>query len=146
MDQAIEQIELERQHQELKGEISRLREVVESKPQGLSDALFRSMVRGEAAQLRERLLAHFEFEETGGYLDPVRVVRPTLVPRVTRLLDQHRKILGDFDQIEEACRGATSLDAVVVMVKCVLDRIGEHEEQEMDLLHDAIMNDLGTGD
>ena len=62
-------------------------------------------VRAALADLREHLRAHFEQEETGGFLEESIARMPRLAPAATAIVRQHPALLAQLDALIETLAG-----------------------------------------
>jgi hypothetical protein len=146
MDDAALYTAIMQQHETLKEDMCRLRTAVTSGRQGLSGEQWRADTEAHLVKLRKCLSKHFELEEAGGYLEPVKEKRPTLSRSVSRLQLQHEEILAEIDSVSGACRDEAAVDAIVTAALRVLDLLRQHEAEESDLIQGAVGDDLGVGD
>jgi len=101
---------------------------------------------GSARQLDEQLEAfawvlarHFHIEESDGYFTDVLATKPELERRVEGLRAQHTEILAQLDTV-------ASTDATPEGIENFIVTLRAHEADERELLQDATLQDLGTGD
>ena len=138
------------EHQRLNTDIKHLVGLLNSKPEN-SQADWFAACRDSFRHFHTQLRRHIEVEELDGFLRPVCQCRPTLTPRVDRLLQEHHEMLAACTAIEaffhqrqnptsEECvegrRGALDLIA----------RLEQHEAAENNLIQEAFNLDLGVGD
>lgn len=71
--------------------------------------------------------------------------RPELGRRVQRLLEQHHELRTAFAEALVAAREET-VRHVAPQVIAAIDELGEHERAETELLQEAYLTGLGTGD
>jgi hypothetical protein len=62
-------------------------------------------VRAALADLREHLRAHFEQEESGGFLEESIARMPRLAPAATAIMQQHPGLLAQLDALIETLAG-----------------------------------------
>ncbi len=131
----MEYPEIKQQHDHLRDEMARLVGI-------LRDAGTRAGVDlvGEARALQAELQKHFETEESEGYLEVVLESRPGWSRRVDRLREQHREILREFGTLVE-----DEAD-LVKRFRDALDMVHQHDLEESDLVQQAVIEDLGSGD
>jgi hypothetical protein len=101
------------------------------------------------AELHELLSTHFRHEEeTEGLVEAVREEAPRLVGRAESLLREHQDLLGRAAGLEAEVRSVLEgpVTEVLASVKDLHDRLVAHDEAENALLHEAVLDDLGTGD
>jgi hypothetical protein len=110
------------------------------------DHTLRTTLVERLGRLCERLRVHFALEEDGGYLSEVLVRRPGLRVHVTRLQRQHGTMLAEGTAIASLLLSMPPPRDVRVRVIRLLESLREHELAEHDLLHEALVADLGGGD
>ena len=103
------------------------------------------------AQLGDRLVKHFAFEEDGGYFAEALLHAPQLVSKANALLAQHPKmcILAKSLAVDLHARKETSDDwwaRTSELFQAFRDELMRHETQENVLLQDAYHQDIGTTD
>lgn len=98
--------------------------------------------------LRKKLAEHFAFEEQedGGYMRIVTSARPTLKSKVDRLRADHNAILASLDDLLGQRKGAQSAAALRSAFVAAMRTLRRHEAKEMDLVQQAVLDDLGSGD
>ena len=107
----------------------------------LSDALVERLER-----LCDHLREHFALEEEGGYLQEVIDRRPGLQSRVAGLRRQHAAFLGEGAALSHHLLGARVPHDALARVVRLLEALRRHEIAEHDLLQQAFLDDLGSGD
>lgn len=106
-----------------------------------------------AASLSEftaHLTRHFQYEEEGGFLQPLLEHDPSVAPRVRQLSDEHDRMRRDFQELAGGLEdrlaqpdAARRLDAAMLSL---LDRLHEHEMAENGLVLDVFWTDSGLID
>jgi hypothetical protein len=127
--------EIERQHRQLRGVMKRIRGLLGERAGQRVD------LAAETRSLANELRAHFEAEESGGYLDVVLEKRPGWSRRVDGLREQHREILQELADL--ARRPAAQ---IAEQLGPALDRVQAHDTEECDLVQRAVIEDIGSGD
>lgn len=107
----------------------------------MRDALVERLTR-----LCDRLREHFLQEEDGDYLHDVVVQRPGLQTRVAHLQRQHGTFLNEGDSLTRALLGERAPRDWPARVVRFLEGLRRHEIAEYDLLQEAFLDDLGSGD
>lgn len=110
------------------------------------DHAVRATLVERLGRLCERLRVHFALEEDGGYLSEVVVRRPGLQVRVVRLQRQHGTILAEGAALARLLLSMPPPHDARGRVIRLLESLREHELAEHDLLHEALVADLGGGD
>lgn len=107
-------------------------------------------MRGELverlARLCDHLRQHFRTEEAGGYLHDVLVRRPGLQMRVATLQRQHGAFLVEGDVLAAALLGERPPRDWPARLVRLLEGLRRHEVAEVDLMQQAFLDDLGSGD
>jgi hypothetical protein len=101
------------------------------------------------SELHDLLTTHFRHEEESeGLVEAVREEAPRLVGRAEALLREHQDLLGRAAGLEAEVRSVLEgpVADVLASVKDLHDRLVAHDEAENALLHEAVLDDLGTGD
>jgi hemerythrin-like domain-containing protein len=99
------------------------------------------MLRGLKA-IREELAAHFRIEEAGGCLEEAVSRCPSLAPQAAQVLQEHRSLLADLDQLIQrvtALRQPTAAAAHALSdeLHAVLRRLNHHERLENRIVQQA---------
>ena len=103
-------------------------------------------------ELLRRLLAllrtHFRHEEAGGLREVVLETAPRLAGRADLLLQEHEELLARTAEMIEHCRSVLEGPVVEIRkdVKALSDRLHSHDTAENELLSEAVLDDIGTGD
>ncbi len=96
---------------------------------------------------RERLAAHFLFEEQNGYLASVLLHQPYLQAAVSRLAREHVELLRCLDELRAEARSNGVLGtALRQKVGRWIQRVRRHERSEDVLVQDAFIIDLNGED
>lgn len=107
----------------------------------------REEVREELRLARTHTSEHFRLEEKSQWMDQVRKRGPNLERSVERLREEHREFLEALDTLIEVVQTAAGLDNVLrEKIHKWIERVRRHETQEDDLIQEAYMLDLGSGD
>jgi len=141
--------EFAQQHRSLKSDIERIqgsppfRSCVDRDEEALVSELRRAI-----SALRRKLCDHFDFEEQegGGYLLEVTTLRPTLTHKVERLRSDHDIILAALDKLIISTAQSESCERLKSSFVEAIHYLRKHEIEEMDLLQDTTLHDLGTAD
>jgi hypothetical protein len=100
-------------------------------------------------KLEHRLPAHFEYEETGGYLAEALAVAPRLIRRAKRLRGEHSRFSEQLiiltSRAREAGETPGSWAAIATGVRKFTYALRQHDLEENQLIQDAFMDDLGGG-
>jgi len=99
-------------------------------------------------ELRALLETHFRHEEAGGLREVVLETAPRLLGRADALLQEHRDFLADVSGLVDDCRSILEgpVRELRETVRAVSDRLGVHDTAENELLSEAVLDDIGTGD
>lgn len=143
MDRTLLLEEAARQHQNLRQAAEQLRALRETPVDDESYEQMRGQVSAQAEQFKETLAAHFRFEEEGGYFSHIGASRPGLVPRVKKLELQHVQLLASAQKLAVALQRGADLESAFSRIDELLTRLGRHEAQELDLLQQSIIEDVG---
>ena len=83
--------------------------------------------------LRSELQNHFSLEERpGGFFEGLRDARPDNAPRVVKLVEEHREILEQVDELLGEFEGG-ALDLTFGRMKVLCSTIRAHDESEYNL-------------
>ena len=96
--------------------------------------------------LRAKLLAHFAFEEDGGYMTQVLEDAPHLDQIVQQLLEQHRQLADGLDALIDECiewSGADLESQFFHKLRQWIDLVRAHESRENALVQMASNQDIG---
>lgn len=110
------------------------------------DHALRGTLVDRLGRLCERLRLHFALEEDGGYMTEVLVRRPGLQVHVTRLQQEHAVILAEGAALARLLLSMPPPRDARSRVVRLLEALRDHELAEHDLLHEALVVDLGGGD
>jgi hemerythrin len=146
---AVDHREFAQQHRSLKSDIDRIQGSPPFRPSVARDEQAAvSELRRAIRALRAKLHDHFAFEEQegGGYLLEVVTVRPTLTHKVERLRSDHDIILAALDKLIASTAQSESCETLKSSFVKTVRYLRKHEIEEMDLLQDTTIHDLGTAD
>ena len=104
------------------------------------------MLWNEVRRLQPLLREHFDSEESaGGFFATVRERLPGNFHRVDNLQHEHDAFARELAALDAACRVCLEGPIADVCRKARLfaQRIRAHEDQEIELLGDAFLTDLG---
>jgi iron-sulfur cluster repair protein YtfE (RIC family) len=104
-------------------------------------------VRRQFDELRQRLAAHFQEEEAGGCLDVAVARLPRLGEAVTRIEDEHPRILAALDALLERVAGNTPAEQwpdVLLAYRELATMLAQHEALENRVLEQGFNEDLTT--
>ncbi len=108
---------------------------------------------GLLEKLRDQLAMHFSLEEAYGYFDDALEVAPRLSRRAEQLRSQHGDLYSQLcaltDQAEQLLYHETSGTAISKLAgdfRHFCEVFHEHEQNENDLILEALDEDLGVGD
>ena len=107
-----------------------------------------SSVQFTTKSFARHLLRMMELEETDGYMTEVREIKPNLDHRVGRLERQHkefRKRLKALAPEIESMQGLADdqIEYVCSQIAELLDRVDEHDVEEIELLQETLLLDEG---
>ena len=99
-------------------------------------------------RLRGVLETHFRHEEAGGLREVILETAPRLAGRADALLEEHREFLAEVGDLIEQCRSTLEGPVVEIRenVQVLSDRLAGHDTAENELLSEAVLDDIGTGD
>ncbi|MCA9519720.1 MAG: hemerythrin domain-containing protein [Myxococcales bacterium] len=99
-------------------------------------------------ELRALLRDHFAAEEAPtGLPQLVRQYAPNQLGKLDVLFDEHRAILSALDSLETqiaSCKDAH--ERLLSQTQSLIETLESHEEQENELVSDALLVDFGGGD
>jgi hemerythrin-like domain-containing protein len=102
------------------------------------------------AELANGLSSHFRGEEAEFFSDVGKRL-PRHVPTIDRLIEQHARLLRDFEAVATTAKNldtgsAEQVSAFAVALSKCLKALRTHEEQENELMLVAYWQDLGETD
>ncbi len=101
-------------------------------------------------KLCDGLQHEFAREDEGGYLGEVLERFPTWEPRVSKLREDHERLLQDLSELREQLdrpAGANRVSAELrTQFEDWIERLTAHKQRENELLLDAMNLDIGEGD
>ncbi|MCA9213359.1 MAG: hemerythrin domain-containing protein [Planctomycetales bacterium] len=102
------------------------------------------------ADLRDHLAMHFALEEAYGYFDDPLSVAPHLSEQAESLRTQHGQLYGELARLAETAQDISRRDsdprAIRNLARCFMefhDRLQQHEEDENELIMEALYVDIG---
>jgi len=123
-------------HEDLLVDLDRMHIIATSAAGVLPEARLRRLLQREVRQLHASLKAHFLAEEEGRYMGAVLDRVPSLDETVGRLHAQHAEIDERLGKLLDDCTDG-SLVALRDRASAILDLIGEHERDEIELVERA---------
>jgi hypothetical protein len=113
-------------------------------------ALGAAALERELAQLEAELNEHFAHEEQGGFFAEVLSAAPYFDERVANLLQEHKEMRSHFHFLRKTCDWVCGESGTragwLAEFAGFHQRFSGHEQAEHDLLHDALLRDMGLGD
>jgi hemerythrin-like domain-containing protein len=103
------------------------------------------------SSLREHLEKHFEFEETGGFMEEVMKALPNISPQVESLRRDHQILTFEINDLYRRAErlildsGPTSRE-IGEDIKHFLHSLREHERKENALVLHVFLDDVGMID
>jgi iron-sulfur cluster repair protein YtfE (RIC family) len=142
------------EHDEIRGLISDLRGFLEdNRPRIGEEGCHRwaTKLSGTLVELHDQLFRHFRYEASVGLLDKLEEEHPGASRQIATLRTDHDEILtGVRDLMTDTLRYSEGSEIedphLRVRLTGILDRLGEHEKTETDLVQRLEYMDLGTGD
>ena len=136
------------QHFALRQQIRALEEVF-AEPDGAAEEYARktqALLEGFDSALRD----HFAVEEEGGYLADILKVAPRLSRRAAHLEQNHKEFSERLESLLALARYAVEApddwERVRTGLEGFLQALRAHEDKENELVHEAFLDDLGSGD
>ena len=135
----------------IQGDHSRLRVRLEWLSEELAAAgMTPSQTDRELAQTAAELESHFDHEESGGFFAQILDLSPELDERVRNLLREHQEMRQVLRSLQRTCRWACAESGQragwLAEFADFRRRFDQHEAAEHELLHQALLRDLGEGD
>ena len=135
------------EHHELHQHVTEIGAALEADPTEVSQQQW-ELLRGRLVALRQRLFAHFQQEEEGGYLEEAICRAPTMANAAAQLQKQHCEFLSELAAAIEAPQGKRKASEMWLETR---ERFGQlakrllaHEQAENVLLGRAFNVDLST--
>jgi len=105
----------------------------------------------QLTQLHDHVSRHFHSEEHSDFLEDLSPKRPHVARSIETLQQDHVRILGDLQAIQESARiYASGIEPDEPQLRrrtlAVLERIAHHEHAETELLQRALYEDRGNAD
>jgi hypothetical protein len=102
-------------------------------------------------ELHDRLYRHFRTENESGFFDQLKKQKPRNAKVVDAILEEHPLFLAEIQSMVGDClaySGGNEPDdpRLRLRLKTLLDRLGDHEERESDLLQRLHGRDIGDVD
>ena len=123
-------------HEDLLDDLDRMHIIATSATGVLPEARLRRLLQREARELHTALMAHFQAEEEGRYMGAVLDRVPSLDQTVDRLHAQHAEIDTRLGKLVDDCLDGP-LEALRDRASAILDLVGEHERDEIELVERA---------
>lgn len=120
-------------------------------PPGGAGGTWIPQIRDRFGRLASHMRSHMTIEETGGYMKDVMKHRPTLSPKVEKLLHEHRELDRLMRDIEMSLSDLTPEDTLLIRhatarIGMFLSYVEHHKHEEENLVLYAFTMDLGAGD
>jgi hypothetical protein len=135
---------MHRDHERLQVGLKRLQERL------VSATMTRAQTDRELARIEAELERHFAREESGRLFEELLDLSPDLGERIRNLLRQHQEFRAIFRSLRRTSRWACGESGARIGWLTELadfqHRYDQHECAELELLHDALQQDLGAGD
>jgi hemerythrin-like domain-containing protein len=101
--------------------------------------------------LREHLERHFDFEETGGFMEEVVRVLPNVSQQVERLKSDHQIMMYEINDLYQRAEKLILYNGSVIKkieldIKHFLQLLGDHEKKENQLVFRVFLDDVGMID
>lgn len=102
-------------------------------------------------KLCDQLAFHFSLEEAYGYFDSAVDAAPQLSTTAEILRSQHPKLFERVRQLSESAAGLKTtqedqIENILASYREFSESFARHEEAELNLILDALDDDLGVGD
>lgn len=125
-----------------------LRVMVDWRAPAVSQDRKQSTVRFVLRSFCRHLERLMRFEEQGGYLTNVSEKRPCWQARVHKLREEHSRLRNRMDrlapQLDDAdAWQAERFEAVCVAIRELLDEVEDHDREEVALLQETLLCDVG---
>ncbi len=135
---------MKREHQELIDLLGQIRHALatDNKDAGEIEKLVGNLVR--------RMRSHFQDEEEGGYMSKALECAPRLTPLAEQLHQQHATLLEIAGRLSSHVGTKAGTEPWWTELAEIFDgfakQLLKHESQENDLVQEAFIQDIGTGD
>lgn len=141
--------QIREEHRGIRQQMKYILKLWEKQPQANGGEWFRELEH-LTRDLRQTLETHFKFEEKGGFMKPVLEARPTKSQAVDHLLEEHGRILEQFDRLIASLEAAkiepARLKDLGEEYKNLIAGVQHHERAENELIQMVFTQDLGAGD
>ena len=141
--------EFDAQHQNLSGVFVALIDRIRQVPKTDDQCDAQSELLRLIAETEQLLLAHFAFEEAGGYLSDALAIAPRLSKRAAVLQRDHRKFTARFAKLATFARELREVDEsweyLGIAIREFIRELRVHELEESRLVLEAFLDDLGGG-
>lgn len=104
-------------------------------------------------EVRDQLAMHFALEEAYGYFEDPVAVAPRLAQRCEQLRLEHAELyvmIAELaDQADDCVHERRSLLPLVAVQSAFVtfdERLQDHERREMEIIQEALIDDIGVGD
>lgn len=99
----------------------------------------------------DELFRHFRFEDEGGMAEDIARRHPRAAAAAEQLSNEHTEILSEVrllmnETLTYSQAGSSTELSLRRRVTAVLDRLGQHERSEIDMIQSLETDDLGIGD
>ena len=139
-----------KEHEHVSDLADQLRERVSIVARKCTESWIRDTI-DQFQDFRAHVQKHMELEESQGHMAAVVEQRPSLAPRIDRLLQEHRDLTQLLDDLYILC-GDLMPDRRLLLrdfcyrVQNILSYIEHHEDEENDLIGLVFNEDIGTKD
>lgn len=136
-----EALQVVEQHARLRETLTALAATIERPPGALRDAASVQRLGQRLDQLCSLLREHFDHEERSGLFEQILAARPEAEHAVTRLRDEHARLLRRAENLREGGERALELgygEPLFVEIASLLDAIRRHEREEDAVLTETV--------
>jgi hypothetical protein len=136
------------EHQILEHVKSALRVTLEWRAPSIALPRKMSSVQFTTKSFTRHLLRMMDLEETDGYMNVVREQKPHLEHRVKKLERQHAEFRGYLEELQPEVEAMAALpedqfEYVCSRIVELLDRVDQHDLDEIELLQETLLCDEG---
>ncbi len=136
------------EHQILDHVKQALRVTLDWKAPSIAVARKMSSVQFTAKSFTRHLLRMMDLEESDGYMNVVRAQKPHLEHRVKKLERQHAEFRDFMDELKPEVAAMVALpedqfEYVCSRIVELLDRVDQHDLEEIELLQETLLCDEG---
>ena len=131
------------QHHDLDYAVDRLTLLINAKDDILNERRSRYIVEREYRKLSKAIIAHFDYEESDGYMSEILLNAPQFASQVDLLVKDHATLRGMLQELDTLSYEDGPLTEFQEKICAALEAVRVHEQKENTLLQSYLVEELG---